>query len=382
VSLYGRAFVLVCASTFLFYVSFQLILPVVPLYAAELGGRETQVGLIIGVFAFTSMFIRPLAGWLADRVGRRPLVRLGSAVFAVASLAYPAVGGIGTLLLLRVFHGTGMGVGPTAATVVVTDVSPPERRGEAMGVFGLTMTAGTVFAPFLGVELLRRAGFAWTFFVSAALGALALAVAWALPETRPTAAASMARLSLTPRALFSRRALYPCVMVVALHFTMGAVFSFVPLFATRADLGNPGLFFTVFALAAVVVRGAAGRLADDLGRRLVAVPSLALAGLGLAGLARADSLAWLLAAAVLYGVGLGAGQPALMAMTTDRVRAEERGRAMGTFYTAWELGIASGSVLLGACAARWGFPAMWWAAAAVAWAGACAGARDITRPRG
>ena len=71
-----------------------------------------------------------------------------------------------------------------------------------------------------------------------------------------------------------------------------------------------------------------------------------------------------------------------MAMTTDRVPPEERGRAMGTFFTAWELGISAGSVLLGVCADRAGYPAMWWVAAAVAWAGACAGARDITRPRG
>lgn len=381
-SLGSRPFVLVSLSTFLFYVSFQLILPIVPLYAAELGGRETQVGLIIGFFACSSMVCRPLAGWLADRLGRRPLVRAGAAIFAVSSLTYSAVRGIGGLLALRIFHGIGMGLGPTAATVVVTDVAPPERRGEAMGVFGLTMTAGTAFAPYLGIELMRRAGFRATFVASAGLAALALAVAWALPETRPEVAARGARARFRSRELFSRRALYPCVMVVALHVTIGGIFSFLPLFAWRAGLGNPGLFFTVFALSAVVVRRGAGRLADDLGRRLVVVPSLVLAGLGLAVLARADSLVWLLAAAVLYGVGFGAGQPALMAMTADRVPAEERGRAMGTFYTAWELGIAGGSVLLGVCADRWGFQVMWWTAAAVAWLGACAGARDITRPRG
>ena len=380
-SLGGRPFVLICVSTFFFYVSFQLILAVVPLYAARLGGREADVGLMVGVFAFSAMLIRPLAGWLADRVGRRPLVLLGSAVFAAASSAYPAVGGIGTLLALRVFHGVGMGFGPTAATVVVADVAPPARRGEAMGVFGLTMSAGLAFAPYLGIELLNRAGFASTFLVSAALAGVGLASALALPETRP-AAVRAARAPLSPLDLFSRRALYPAVMVVALHFTVGGVFSFLPLFADRARLGNPGLFFMVFALTVVLVRSGAGRLTDALGRRLVIVPSLALAGLGLAALAWTTSPAWLVASALFYGAGFGAGQPALMAMTTDRVPPEERGRAMGTFFTAWELGISAGSVLLGVCADRAGYPAMWWVAAAVAWAGACAGARDITRPRG
>lgn len=380
-SLGGRPFALISVSTFFFYVSFQLILPVVPLYAASLGGREAHVGLIVGVFAFSAMIFRPLAGWLADRVGRRPLVLLGAAVFAVSSLAYPAVGGVAALLALRVFHGVGMGFGPTAATVIVSDVAPPDRRGEAMGVFGLTMSAGLAFAPYLGIELRRRAGFDATFFVSAALAGAALAVAWTLPETRPAATRS-ARAPLSPRGLFSRGALYPAVMVVALHFTVGGIFSFLPLFADRARLGNPGLFFTAFALTIVVARWGAGRLADTVGRRLVIVPSLALAGLGLVVLASARGPASLAAAAVLYGIGFGAAQPALMAMTTDRVAPEARGRAMGTYFTAWELGISGGSVLLGLCAARAGYPVMWWVAAAVAWAGACLGARDITRPRG
>ena len=380
-SLYRRPFVLLCASSFFFYLSSQLILPVVPLYAAELGGREADVGLIVGVFAFSAMVFRPLAGWLADRVGRRPLVLLGPAVFAGASLAYPVVGSIPTLLLLRVLHGVGMGVGPTAATVVVADLAPVERRGEALGVFGLTMTAGMAFAPYLGIELMRRSGFDSTFVVAAAIAAAGVIAAWALPETRP-ATARAARAPLSPGELFSARALYPAAMVVALCFTFGGIVSFLPLHAARAGLGNPGLFYTVFALTAVVVRWSAGRLADGLGRRLVIVPSLALAGLGLVALASASGPAWLAAAAVLYGIGFGAGQPALMAMTTDRVAPEARGRAMGTFFTAWELGISGGSVLLGVCAARAGYPAMWWVAAAVAWAGACAGARDITRRRG
>jgi len=378
---YGRPFLQVCLSTFCFYVSFQLILPVVPLYAAELGGRETHVGLIVGVFAFAAMLIRPLAGWLADRVGRRPLVLLGPAVFAAASLGYPVVGGIGALLALRVFHGVGMGLGPTAATVVVADLAPAERRGEAMGVFSLMMSAGLAFAPYVGIELVRRAGFGVAFFVSAAFAGVAIALAWLLPETRP-AATRARQVPFSPRQLFSSRALYPAVMVVALYSTFGGIVSFLPLFAERARLGNPGLFFTVFALAVVAVRPGAGLVADAVGRRLVIVPSLALAGIGLVALAQAAGPAWLVASAVLYGAGFGAGQPALMAMTTDRVTMEARGRAMGTFFTAWELGISAGAILLGFCASRLGYPAMWYAAAAVAGAGVCLGAKDITRPRG
>jgi len=112
-----RPFVVLWISTLLFYLGFQLLLPVMPLYTTELGAREAHIGFIVGIFAFAAMVPRPLAGDLADRIGRRPLVLLGTAIFALAPLGYAMVGTIPALLLLRMFHGTGMGFGPTAATV-------------------------------------------------------------------------------------------------------------------------------------------------------------------------------------------------------------------------------------------------------------------------
>jgi MFS family permease len=131
-----------------------------------------------------------------------------------------------------------------------------------------------------------------------------------------------------------------------------------------------------------VVRGSAGRLSDRLGRRAVVAPSLGVAAAGLGLLGLADTQGVFLVAAALYGLGFGAGQPALLAMTVDRVPPAERGRAMGTLYTAWELGIAGGAILLGICATRLGYEAIWWIAGAIAGVGACAALRDVGRRRG
>lgn len=387
----GRPFVVLWLATFLFYLGFQVLLPVMPIYAASLGARDGDVGLIIGVFAFAAMLLRPLAGALADRLGRRPLILTGAAIFGVASLAYSLASSVPALLGLRVFHGVGMGLGPTAATVMVTDLSPAERRGAAMGVFGLATAVGLAGGPYLGIELVRRAGFRSTFLLAALLEALALALAWTLPETRPVAAAPRLGGAGVPAAApppgglarwFSAGAAYPSLLLLSLYFSFGGLVSFLPLFARDRALGNPGLFFTVFALAGVAVRSPAGQLADRIGRRLVVAPALlaAAAGLGLLGLAH--TAGELLVAAALYGMGFGAGQPALMAMTADRVPVQERGRAMGTFYTAWELGISGGSVLLGLCATHLGYAATWWTGAAVAVLGAAGASRDITRHRG
>lgn len=373
-------FAVLWLATLLFYLGFQLLLPVVPLYAAELGAGEAHVGFIVGAFALAAMVPRPLAGDLADRIGRRPLVLLGTAIFALAPLGYVVVATIPGLFLLRLFHGTGMGFGPTAATVIATDLTPPARRGEAMGVYGLASAAALAVGPFLGGELAHRWGFRSTFLIATAIEAAALALAWTLPETRPAREPSLApappaaagALARFWRRWFSTAAVRPSALVLTLYVSYGGLTALLPLFAERRQLGNPGLFFTVFALVSFAARPAAGRLSDRHGRRAVIAPALAVTGLSMVLLGLATSPRLFLAAAVLYGVGFGAGQPALLAMTADRVPAGERGRAMGTLYTAWELGIAGGAVALGFCAARLGYSAAWWTAAAIAGLGALA----------
>jgi len=200
-------------------VSFHLLIPVVPLYVTRIGVGEAAVGLILGTFAFSSMLWRPLAGWLADRHGRRPLVILGTAVFAVAALGYSVVGGLGAFLVLRFFHGIGMGFGPTAASTVVADVAPAARRGEAMGVFGLTATTGLAFAPYAAIEVFERWGPHAVFALSAAVGLAAVALAWAIPETRPPELPAPPPISAS--SLFSRGALSPSLVL----FTPGVALS-------------------------------------------------------------------------------------------------------------------------------------------------------------
>jgi predicted MFS family arabinose efflux permease len=93
------------------------------------------------------------------------------------------------------------------------------------------------------------------------------------------------------------------------------------------------------------------------------------------------SLLGLLAAAGILGVGFGCAQPALMALTTDRVAPEERGKAMGTFYFAWELGIASGAAASGWLLTVTGFGPLFTLGALIPCAGALL-AFASRRPRG
>ena len=374
----SRPVVLLWTGGLAFFLSFYLLLSALPLYARQAGVPDRWLGLIIGAFAFASMLVKPWAGWAADRFGRRPLLVVGASIFAAASLAYGVSGSGVALLAVRLLHGTGMGLYPTAAAAVVADLAPPERRGEWMGLFGAAANVALAVGPLAGLALVERFGFATLFGVSAAVAALAVAACRGIPETLGERRALPLRL---PHAL-SRAALFPSGLVFCLMVTYGAQVSFLPLFAH--DLGlNPGLFFLVFAAVVALVRGHGGRLSDRLGRVPVTVVGMALSAAGLGILASTRSLGGLALAGALYGVGFGAAQPALMAWCVDRVAPGDRGRAMGTYYTALELGIALGAMSAGLAVAAVGFVATFLTMAGVAALGgalALAGRRLRSRP--
>jgi MFS family permease len=339
-----RPFFFICLATGCFYLSFYLILPVMPLYVASLGGTPTEIGLIIGYFAAMAMLLRPPAGWLIDTRGSRPILLTGMAIFLAASLGYIAVRSVQPILVLRLFHGAGMGLFPTAATVVIAELAPPARRGEAMGWFGIANGAGLLLGPTVGPPMANLLGFSGLFLVAAGVaGAGLVSILLVGLPGKPRGSARLPR----PSDLFSAAAFLPSAILFFLFIPYGLVVAFIPLVAEARGLANPGLFYTVFGVAMLLVRAKAGEISDRRGRAAVIIPGMAVAAASMMVLAAAAGPAGVLVGAALFGLGFGSVQPALMALTTDRAGPAERGKAMGTLYFAWELGIAASAAASG-----------------------------------
>jgi MFS family permease len=374
--LFTRPFLFICLATGCFYLSFYFILPVMPLYVASLGGTSSQIGLIIGLFATMAMLMRPPSGWLIDSRGTRPILLIGMAVFLLASLGYIAARTVEPILALRLFHGIGMGLFPTAATVVIAELAPPTRRGEAMGWFGITNSIGLVVGPVLGPWIAAQLGFPVLFLLAAGVAGLGFACIFLVPAgPRPMRASRPPR----PGDFFSRAAVLPSFILLLLYIPYGTVVAFIPLVAKMRGLENPGLFYMVFAVAMLLVRAKAGEISDRRGRATVILPGMILTGVSFLVLGVTSGPAGMLTGAAILGLGFGSAQPALMAFTTDRVAPEERGKAMGTFYTAWELGIASGAAGAGWLLNVTGFETLFLVGSAIPIVGAGLALRARTR---
>jgi MFS family permease len=360
-----RQFALLWVGAFAFFLSFLLLLGALPIFTRRLGASDAAVGLIMAAFGVTSLLLRPLAGWGADRYGRRPLMLAGAAVFAVASLAYGWAAGVAGLVLVRLVHGCGMGLYPTAASAMVADLSPPQRRGEILGFYGAAGSVALAVGPVTGIAIVERAGFGALFWIAGAVAALSVAVTLAAGETL----ARRRTVPFTVKGSVSGAALFPGLLALCLTFSYGGQVAFLPLHADSMGV-NPGVFFLVFAVTITIARGPAGRLSDRIGRPPVAAAGLLCAAAAMTVLAFSDGGWGLAAAGAVYGLAWGIAQPALIAWSVDAVPEGERGRAMGTYHTAFELGIVIGAASAGLAVARWGFAGTFLATAGVAAAGA------------
>jgi MFS family permease len=148
-------------------------------------------------------------------------------------------------------------------------------------------------------------------------------------------------------------------MALCMGMGFGTVSAFISIFAQSRGVQNPGFYFMVQAIALLVSRTFADRLADRYGRAIAIIPGVILMAAALALLPLANGFPYFVISASLFGLGFGTAQPATMALLIDRVRPEQRGLATGTYFTGFDAGISIGSILLGLVSQYWGFGVMW-----------------------
>jgi MFS family permease len=338
-------------------------LPVLPTYVrGPLHAGDLAVGIVVGSFAVTSVVCRPIAGRQADRRGRRVVLVAGSLALAFGGLLYILASSVPTLVLARLAVGVGEGSVYTAGATWAVDLAPVDRRGLALGLFGLAVWGGLSLGPVAG-ELLRSSlGYNAVWALTAALPLAGAFIAMRLPETvRPQRSGRPAPLLHFPPS--ARR---PGIALALANIGYAALAGFVVLDLRAQGIGGGATVFTAFAVAVFASRLIFGRLPDSLGARRTATGAGLIEALGLAVIALAHSLLVALLGAVVVGAGFSMMFPSLALMVVGDVHDERRGSAMGTFTACFDIGVGAGGPLSGAMASLAGYPAVFILAAAAA----------------
>jgi MFS family permease len=376
-SIYSPDFLLVTLASFFFFASFYLLLVPLPLYIAQIGGEAAAVGLVMATFALASVLVRPLMGRLVDTLGRRTILLAGAGLFTLGPLLFIVAASVPLLMAARALQGVGLAAFTIASTTWIADLVPASHRGEAMATFASASLLAMALLPVVGSSLLRLTGFPLLFAAAAGLALISAVGASAREQhvTSPTAGQGHFWATVRQRGVW-----LPTLLVLTLGVAYGAILSFVPLFAQEQGLPDGGLFFLLYASAAILGRGLLGRLSDRLGHKRVIVPLALLAVGAIVLLATARTLPWFLAAALGYGLTFGTAWPLLNALVVDHASLEERGAAVGMISTGFDFGVASGSFLGGLLVAPLGYGGMFVTTATICLLGVAAFVAGETRP--
>lgn len=207
--------------------SIDMGLPALPLLGRALGATASQQTMTLSLFLIGFAGPQLLLGPLSDRIGRRPVLLAGLALYTLAGVACTMAHSIEALLVARVAQGIGAAGATTLALAMVRDLfSGPQARNK-ISTITMVFSVAPIIAPTLGSLMIGLGGWQGLYGLLAACGALLFVIVlFGLGETRPAALAAMRRgLGARYAEVLRQRRCVGYVLTSALNF--GGLFAFV-----------------------------------------------------------------------------------------------------------------------------------------------------------
>jgi len=352
----SRDFSILMLSLAVVSLGFGVLSPIIVPYAQDnLGMDAAELGLVYSLFAIAFAGGMLPAGYLADRIGRKPLIVAGTLLFSFTTIALVWITEVWQFAALRVLEGLGAAIVSPAAFALTVDIVPESKRGLAMGAEGTAQLLGGLGGPGLGGLMVGAFGFYSPFYLTAALAVLcAVLVSLVrepgvhLSEKNPSV---FAMFQSWKRNVQQNRAL---TAITSRGFVMGIVqglwnFGLIMYWYDRLDLSIPQVGAAISLGMVVMMLGTIpfGSMSDRIGRRpfMIAGGVLMVAGLGFNVVA---SEFWhVLVLVTVADFGAAMSNPAVGAMLADVMLPEERGRVMGAYQMIQAIGNIVGFTMLG-----------------------------------
>lgn len=323
--------------------SFQILIPTIPLYASETFSADSIVGLIVGIYTFSAVLIRPLGSYLLELKDRKVYILVGLLLFGILAYGYFWVSSLLLFCLIRVLHGASWGFSTAATSTVASYLIPPEKTSEGMGYFTLSQNIAMAIGPALGLYIISCYSFHKLFAKSLLLSIIAFLIMIFVKE-KPRVFQNKIRKGKI--VLIEKKVLIPSLVLFSTTVIQGAIVSFLPLYALSRGISQIGIYFTVFASVLVVTRPFIGRYADKKGSFHITLVSLTVIILALYLLYNMESTLDLILAAIFWGFGFGTVHP-LMQASAVRLAPNDKEKANGTFWIFFDAGIGLGAIVGG-----------------------------------
>jgi len=330
-----------------------IVVPLLPIYAHDLGAAGLYVAMIFGSFSISRTFLLPVFGRLSDQKGRKPFIMAGLVSYILVSLAFVWSTSVEGLIFIRFIQGAGSAMVMPVVQAYVGEITPEGTEGWSMGLFNLSMFLGLSLGPFMGGIILDLWSMDVAFYAMAGLSLVGLILCLAFLPPLSQENIHMRNQDPVPFTVVIRD--WELAGLVAFRYAytacIGIIWCFLPLYAGKA-FGLPGsqigLLVTVGVFVSGMLQLPMGYLADRFNKKVMIFLGGSLSAAGILCPFWAVSFTDLFWAVFVFGVGGGISMPAISALAV--VKGDEKkamGSVMSVMTVAHSFGMFTGSILAG-----------------------------------
>jgi MFS family permease len=319
-----------------------MLIPTIPIYLSKLQTKESEIGILVGIFSVSSLILRPFIGKALLTIPERLFMVCGTLIYAASSFAYIIASPFWPLFWLRIFHGVGLALFSTASFTFIANIIPQAQRARSISYFSLSMNLSWALGPFFGMLLVNHFGFRVMFLVCTELSLASLWMAMKLSKRTIPVKNQFPRSD----SYLSRAALPFSFAAFILSVIWGTLTAFFPLYALMQGVSNPGIFFVFLAGTTFLGRAFFASTADKYGRKQIIMPCLVIVIIAITIIPLSKTLAMFVLSAVFLGTGWAFLYPSFWAYAVDKA-GPAQGPAMGTFTALSDLGGGLGPMIMG-----------------------------------
>ena len=339
-----------------------ILLPTLPVYALEFGVSFAVASLVIAAAGIGTLVADVPAGMLLGRLGLKPTMLLGAAMVIFGTFMIGLAPNVEAMIGFRLISGVGTALWGLSRHAFITESIDPRQRGRAISVFGGINRIGMFGGPAVGGVIGTVFGLETSFFVAAGLGLIGLVVSYIyVKDTRVVVHTSRGvRWGLVRNLIRTnwRDLGAASVAVIFAQLIRSGRQTIIPFFGVSVlglGVAEVGWIQTASSSIDMMLFIPAGYLMDHFGRKVAAVPSFAIMGVGMVLIPFATSFLTLMGAAVLIGLGNGLGSGTMMTLGADLAPPGATGEFLGLWRLIGDSGRATGPLAVGSLTDALGF---------------------------
>ncbi len=356
-NMYSKDIILVLAATFFYMSSPMLVTPLITGFTESIGGSAAVMGFVGGLMNLCSLFCRPFAGNLADRLSKYRVSLIGAVFMSLACIGYILAPNEAVVVTARIINGIGFACCSVCMATWMSNMLPKEKIGSGMGVYGTMNALGMAVAPAIGVSVYQRFGYRIAFCIALVFSiAIIIVIQFIKDKGNPVQTEKTenikpaGEITVKPRLQVVDVKVLPIAFIIMLFaIPYCATQSFLVTYAEVQNLPvTVSMFFPTYAIVLIVLRLTLRNLFDKLPFRVFLLSSCIcelLAILLLAGMR--NNIMMMLASVFLAG---GYGIMSSVCQSTAMLLAgrAKRGLANSTYYIGVDLGMTLGPMIGGA----------------------------------